>query len=61
MKYMDKCKVLSHIAESDVRSCWNVKDVSFCEIFLHDRDEARYTLWKALHDILFIIFDWFIM
>ena len=47
MKYMDTQVFLSHIVNSGVRSHWNVKGLSSCEIFLCDHDGAHNTLWKA--------------
>ena len=54
---MGKCAVFYHVFKSDVHICWYVEDLSSYAIFLHDYDEAYYTLQKT-HILYFIIFWW---
>ena len=53
---MDKYTVVSLVVKKNVGSCWDVKDVSPCEIFLLDRDEAHYKLRKT--HIVYLLFGW---
>ena len=43
-KDMDERAVFSHIVDSNLRSCWGLKNVSPCAIFPRDHGEAHYTL-----------------
>ena len=51
---MDKQVVFSHVFDSGVHINWNVKDLSLCAIFLHNREEAHYILQQT-HIVYFII------
>ena len=53
---MDKCAVLSFVANSGISSPWNLKDVYLCAIFSRGCDEARDTLQKT--HILYTSFFW---
>ena len=47
MKLMDEHVLFYHVVGSNVRSHWNVKDLSLHEIFLRNHNEAHYTIWKS--------------
>ena len=61
MKYMEKCTVLSYLVESDVRSHWNVKDASLCEICLRNCDGEHYTVQRYCMVYYSLFFGWFIV
>ena len=41
---MEQLMIFYNVVESDLHSCWNVKDVYSCAICLRNRDKAHYTL-----------------
>ena len=57
---MDECLVFYHLVGLYVLSYWDMKRVSSCAIFLHNRNKVNYTL-KNTCMVYFIYFGEFIM